>query len=101
MIRVLLADDHAVVRAGLKEILTATGDIEVAAEANEDLMNKYLESGKLSVEEIKLGLRLGNERLWSAAAPLLGWHTFASGKVKEGMALLERAWEIADFDGGT
>jgi DNA-binding NarL/FixJ family response regulator len=33
MIRVLLADDHAMVRAGLKELLTATGDIEVAAEA--------------------------------------------------------------------
>jgi len=33
MIRVLLADDHAIVRAGLKEILTDTGDIEVAGEA--------------------------------------------------------------------
>ena len=33
MIRVLLADDHAIVRSGLKEILEATGDIIVAAEA--------------------------------------------------------------------
>lgn len=33
MIRVLLADDHAIVRAGLKEILADTGDITVAAEA--------------------------------------------------------------------
>lgn len=33
MIRVLLADDHAIVRAGLKEILAGTGDITVAAEA--------------------------------------------------------------------
>jgi len=32
--------------------------VESAAEANEDLMNKYLEAGELSVEEIKLGLRL-------------------------------------------
>ncbi|MBI4191240.1 MAG: elongation factor G [Betaproteobacteria bacterium] len=31
--------------------------VESAAEANEKLMNKYLESGALSVEEIKLGLR--------------------------------------------
>jgi len=31
--------------------------IESAAEANEGLMDKYLESGDLSVEEIKLGLR--------------------------------------------
>ena len=33
MIRVLLADDHAVVRAGLREILSGTGDISVAGEA--------------------------------------------------------------------
>ncbi len=32
--------------------------IEAAAEANEELMNKYLESGQLSVEEVKRGLRL-------------------------------------------
>ncbi len=32
--------------------------IESAAEANEELMNKYLEAGELSVEEIKHGLRL-------------------------------------------
>jgi len=32
--------------------------LEAAAEANEELMNKYLESGALSVEEIKRGLRL-------------------------------------------
>lgn len=33
MIRVVLADDHRMVRAGLKEILADTGDIEVVAEA--------------------------------------------------------------------
>jgi elongation factor G len=32
--------------------------VEAAAEANEELMNKYLESNVLSVEEIKKGLRL-------------------------------------------
>jgi elongation factor G len=32
--------------------------VEAAAEANEELMNKYLETGDLSVEEIKKGLRL-------------------------------------------
>jgi DNA-binding NarL/FixJ family response regulator len=36
-IRVLLADDHAMVRAGLKELLTATGDIVVTAEAVDGL----------------------------------------------------------------
>jgi elongation factor G len=32
--------------------------LEAAAEANEDLMNKYLESGDLTEDEIKLGIRL-------------------------------------------
>jgi len=31
--------------------------VEAAAEANDDLMHKYLETGELSVEEIKQGLR--------------------------------------------
>src|SRR5262245_41849297 len=33
MIRVLLADDHTIVRSGLKEILADTGDISVTGEA--------------------------------------------------------------------
>jgi DNA-binding NarL/FixJ family response regulator len=33
MIHVLIADDHAVVRAGLKQILSSTADVQVAAEA--------------------------------------------------------------------
>ncbi len=33
MIRVLIADDHAVVRAGVKQILADTADIQVVAEA--------------------------------------------------------------------
>jgi elongation factor G len=32
--------------------------VEAAAEANEELMNKYLGSGELSIEEIKRGLRV-------------------------------------------
>ena len=32
--------------------------VESAAEANEELMNKYLEAGDLSLEDLKLGLRL-------------------------------------------
>jgi DNA-binding NarL/FixJ family response regulator len=35
MIRVLLADDHAIVRAGLRELLADTGDIVVAGEATD------------------------------------------------------------------
>jgi elongation factor G len=31
--------------------------VEAAAEASEELMNKYLETGELTEEEIKAGLR--------------------------------------------
>jgi DNA-binding NarL/FixJ family response regulator len=44
MIRVLIADDHAVVRAGTRELLESTGDIKVVAEASD---------GKEAVSEFK------------------------------------------------
>ncbi len=34
MIRILIADDHAIVREGLKQILSETPDMFVAAEAS-------------------------------------------------------------------
>jgi len=34
-IRVLLADDHRMVRAGIRELLEASGDIQVVAEAGD------------------------------------------------------------------
>ena len=34
VIRVVLADDHAVVRAGLRAVLTAARDIEIVGEAS-------------------------------------------------------------------
>lgn len=45
MIRVLIADDHAIVRRGLRQILLETGEIDVAAEASNgrevlDLLSK-------------------------------------------------------------
>jgi DNA-binding NarL/FixJ family response regulator len=41
MIRVALADDHTIVREGLKQLLAAAGDFEVAAEARDghEVMN--------------------------------------------------------------
>ena len=45
--------------ANLQELAQEWHDkmVESAAEANEELMNKYIEEGSLSVEEVKLGLR--------------------------------------------
>lgn len=42
MIRVLLADDHAVVRAGIRQFLEHSGDIQVVAEADDGEMAKAL-----------------------------------------------------------
>ena len=54
--------------------------VEVAAEANEELMNKYLESGDLSVEEIKQGLRL--RTLASEITPMLCGSAFKNKGVQ-------------------
>ena len=49
-IRILIADDHAVVREGLKQILSGTSDMVVAAEASNG--NEVMD--KLSKDEINL-----------------------------------------------
>jgi len=51
MIRVLIADDHAVVRKGLKQILAETTDIVVAGEAHngQEVLNKVRKSGDWDV----------------------------------------------------
>lgn len=46
MIRIIIADDHPVVRAGIKQVLAESRDIQVAAEAD---------SGEAVVEEIQKG----------------------------------------------
>ena len=49
MIRVLLAEDQALVRIGIRSILEAAGDVEVVAEA---------ETGELALELVNRGHRL-------------------------------------------
>lgn len=57
MIRVLLADDHAIVRAGLKEILGATGDIAIAAEAtNGNEVLAAVRSGQFDVAVLDMSM---------------------------------------------
>ena len=54
--------------------------IENAAEANEELMNKYLEGGELTVEEIKRGLRL--RTIASEIVPMLCGSAFKNKGVQ-------------------
>jgi DNA-binding NarL/FixJ family response regulator len=46
-IRVVLADDHAIVRAGIRQFLERAGDIQVVAEADDGEMAKNLIQQKL------------------------------------------------------
>ena len=54
--------------------------VEAAAEANEDLMTKYLEGGELSEEEIKQGLRA--RTLANEIVPVLGGSAFKNKGVQ-------------------
>ncbi|MBC7623368.1 MAG: elongation factor G [Aeromicrobium sp.] len=54
--------------------------VESAAEANEELMNKYLEGGKLSEDEIKLGLR--ERTIKSEIVPMLCGSAFKNKGVQ-------------------
>ena len=54
--------------------------VEAAAEANEELMNKYLEGGNLSPEEIKKGLRM--RTITSEIVPMLCGSAFKNKGVQ-------------------
>jgi len=57
VIRVLVADDHQIVRDGLKRILAAAGDIEVAAEAaGGDEALGHAKSGEFDVAVLDLSM---------------------------------------------
>ncbi|MEO7254942.1 MAG: elongation factor G [Casimicrobium sp.] len=66
--------------------LQATADewrskmVETAAEANEDLMNKYLETGNLSEADIKMGIRL--RTIASEIVPMLCGSAFKNKGVQ-------------------
>jgi elongation factor G len=54
--------------------------VESAAEANEELMNKYLEGGELSIEEVKAGLR--QRTIASEIVPMLCGSAFKNKGVQ-------------------
>ena len=56
------------------------GLVEAAAEANEELMDKYLEGGELSEEEIKVGIR--KRTLANEIVPVLGGSAFKNKGVQ-------------------
>lgn len=99
MIRVLLADDHALVREGLKRILAAASDIEVAGEAADgdealalvkrhdyDLALIDLAMPGLSGLDLIRRLRLEKPRLRILVLSMHGEKQYAARALKAGAA---------------
>ena len=97
MIKVLIADDHKIVRDGLKRILAATSDIEVAAEASSGdealalvKANDYdvamLDMSMPGLAGIALVKRLKNEKpkLRILVLSMHGEHQYAARAIKAG-----------------
>jgi DNA-binding SARP family transcriptional activator/tetratricopeptide (TPR) repeat protein len=45
---------------------------------------------------MEIGERLGDEALWTGAAQAYGWHMIVAGHLREGFAITEQAFEVAD-----
>jgi tetratricopeptide (TPR) repeat protein len=45
---------------------------------------------------MEIAERLGDDALWSGAAQAFGWHKIVAGELREGFAITERAFELAD-----
>ncbi|MGB3699129.1 MAG: response regulator transcription factor, partial [Gordonia sp. (in: high G+C Gram-positive bacteria)] len=57
MIRIMLVDDHPVVRAGLRAVLSAAADLDVVAEAG-TAAEAIAQAGDLSLDVVLMDLRL-------------------------------------------
>lgn len=51
---------------------------------------------RASARALEIAEHLGNESLWASASAMNGWHLVCSGRIGEGMGVLDRAWEAAD-----
>jgi elongation factor G len=86
-----IAFEYVDIPDDLKDVCQKWRDnmLENAAEANEELMNKYLETGELSEEEIKTGLRI--RTLASEIVPMLCGSAFKNKGVQ---AMLDSVIEL-------
>ncbi len=68
-VRLLLCDDHAVVRAGLRSLLSSADGIEVVGEAGSG-EEALAMAGRLRPDVVLMDLQLGEGTVDSAANPL-------------------------------
>jgi DNA-binding NarL/FixJ family response regulator len=99
MTRIALADDHKIVRDGLKRILAATGDLEVAAEAGDgDELLRLVKANDYDVVVVDMSMpglaglalikRLKDEKpkLRILVLSMHGEHQYAARALKAGAA---------------
>ncbi len=75
MIKILLADDHSIVREGLKRIIEESGEMEIIAEASD---------GEEAFEH------------WTATDSIYGARHLA-GKMKDNMVPVDREYSIPEI----
>ena len=79
MIRILIADDHAIVRGGLKQLLALTNDVEVAGEAtNGEQVMEQLRNGSFDLVLLDMSMPgisgvelITRIRIYDARLPIL------------------------------
>ena len=99
MIRILVADDHKIVRDGLKRILAGAADLEVAAEAaNGDEALALVKAGEFDVAMIDMSmpglsgmdlikrLKIEKPKLRILVLSMHGEHQYAARALKAGAA---------------
>ena len=100
MTRIVLADDHKIVRDGLKRILAATSDLEVLAEAAGWLVEDFSKRSGISVEA-RIAEDIPLESLSRSAA------TAVYRAVQESLTNIARhsgarnAWVLIEVDEGS
>jgi class 3 adenylate cyclase/tetratricopeptide (TPR) repeat protein len=58
--------------------------------------NEIDEGLRVSGRAMAMAEEIGNQSLWASAASNYGWFTFMSGRLREGIEIMDRAWEVAD-----
>src|SRR5512138_485256 len=99
MTRIVLADDHKIVRDGLKRILAATTDLQVAGEAgNGDELLRLVKSGDYELAVIDMSmpglsgmdlikrLKIEKPKLRILVLSMHGEHQYAARALKAGAA---------------
>jgi DNA-binding SARP family transcriptional activator/tetratricopeptide (TPR) repeat protein len=74
----------------------AVGHLETGVSAAHAYGLRIAEGMEAGARGMEAGERLGDEILWTGAAEAYAWHAIVSGRLREGLDLLERAFEVGD-----